>query len=164
MRKYLLFFALIIPMFFWAQYLLPNEEIIFSFETKNGKKMSLVKDKKNEYIQYRFGSKNHVEMEFPGERNRNSWTQFKYNSYLRGGGKQNAGMEVDNLLFSNNGYQYALFRTYFAEDEKFAAGIIITDSKGKETRIPGNYKTVQGCICHLEDTGMIVKEDIGLTF
>jgi hypothetical protein len=164
MRKYLLFFSLLAPMFFWAQYLLPNEETIFSFQTKNGKIMSLVKDKKNEYIQYRFGSKDHVDMEFPSERTKESWKQFKYNSYMRGGGKQNAGMEVDNLLFTNNGYQYALFRTYFAEDEKFDAGIIVTDNKGKKVRISGIYKTVKGCICHLEDTGMIQKEDIGLIF
>jgi hypothetical protein len=44
-----------------------NEEVIYSFETKNGKRMTLVKDKKDGYIQYRFGSRNHVEMEFPSE-------------------------------------------------------------------------------------------------
>lgn len=164
MGKYILLFCLMIPVSFWAQYLLPNEETLFSFQTKNGKMMSLVKDKNNGYIQYRFGSKDHVEMEFPAERTKESWKKFQYNSYLRGGGKQNAGMEVDNLLFTNNGYQYVVFRTYFAEDEKYAAGIIITDGTGKETRIPANYKTVKGCICRVEDTGMIQKEDIGLIF
>jgi hypothetical protein len=47
--------------------------------------MVLVKDKGNEYIQYRFGSKDRVEMEFPLNRNKDSWKQFKYNSYHRGG-------------------------------------------------------------------------------
>lgn len=164
MRKYVLLFSLMIPMFSLAQYLLPNEETVFSFKTGNGKVMALVKDKKNEYIQYRFGSKDHVEMEFPDERTKESWKKFQYNSYHRGGGKENAGMEVDNLSFTNNAYQYLLFRTYFAEDEKVTAGIIVMDSKGKETRISSNYKTIEGCICNLEDTGMIQKEDIGLTF
>ena len=54
-------FLFLIPLAFWAQYLLPNEEIIYSFETKNGKKMSLVKDKSNKYIQYRFGTKSKIE-------------------------------------------------------------------------------------------------------
>lgn len=163
-KKYLFFFSLLIPIFSWAQYLLPNEETVFSFKTNNGKIMALVKDKKNEYIQYRFGSKDHVDMEFPKTRTKESWKQFKYNSYFRGGGKQNAGMEVDNLSFTSNGYKYLLYRTYFAENRNFATGIIITDSKGKKTRISGNYKTVEGCICNLEDTGMIQKEDTGLEF
>lgn len=164
MKKYFFILTFLIPVTFWAQYLLPNEEIIYSFETKNGEKMSLVKDKENQYIQYRFGTKSKVEMQFPAERNKESWKKFQYNSYMRGGGKDNAGMEIDNLLFKNNGYQYLIFRTYHAEGEDFSAGIIITDSKGKETRIPGNYKTVKGCICNLEETGMIQKEDIGLSF
>ena len=73
-------------------------------------------------------------------------------------------MEIDNLRFKNNGYEYLLFRTYHSEGEDYSAGIIITDKNRKETRIIGNYKTVKGCICNLEDTGMIVKEDIGLSF
>nr|WP_314495230.1 hypothetical protein [uncultured Chryseobacterium sp.] len=164
MKKYLLILIFLIPVTCWAQYLLSNEEIVYSFETKNGKIMSLVKDKANQYIQYRFGTKNKVEMEFPARKTKESWQKFQYNSYMRGGGKDNAGMEIDNLLFKNNGYEYVIFRTYHAEGEDFSAGILIKDSKGKETRITGNYKTVKGCICNLEETGMIQKEDIGLSF
>jgi hypothetical protein len=164
MKKLFTVLYVLIPLTFWAQYLLPNEEVVYSFETKNGKRMSLVKDKKNGYIQYRFGSKNKVEMEFPAERTKESWKKFHYNSYMRGGGKDNAGMEIDNLLFKNNGYEYVLFRAYHSEGNDYSAGIIIKDSKGKESRVSGNYKTVKGCICNLEDTGMIEKEDIGLSF
>lgn len=38
MKKYLILFALTFPLCIWAQYLLPNEEIMYSFETKSGKK------------------------------------------------------------------------------------------------------------------------------
>lgn len=162
MKKYLILFALTFPLSIWAQYLLPNEEIMYSFETKSGKKMTLVKDKKNEYIQYRFGNKNHVDMEFPSERTKDSWKKFKYNSYSRGGGKQNAGMELNYLTFTNNGYQYQLFRSYYAEDESYSTGITVTDSKGKETNIAGIYKTIKGCMCHIEESGLIEKEDTGL--
>lgn len=164
MKKLLIILYLLIPLTFWAQYLLPNEEVIYSFQTKNGKKMSLVKDKTNQYIQYRFGTRNKVEMEFPAERTKESWKKFHYNSYMRGGGKDNAGMEIDNLLFKNNEYEYVIFRAYHSEGNDYSAGIIIKDSKGKESRISGNYKTVKGCICNLEETGMIEREDIGLTF
>lgn len=164
MKKFLFILTFLIPATFWAQYLLPNEEVIYSFETKNGKKISLVKDKTNQYIQYRFGTKNKVEMEFPSERTKESWKKFHYNSYMRGGGKDNAGMEIDNLLFKNNGYEYVIFRAYHAEGNDYSAGIIIKDSKGKENRISGNYQTVKGCICNLKETGMIEIEDIGLSF
>lgn len=164
MKKLLLIIYLLIPLTFWAQHLLPNEEVIYSFSTQSGKKMTLVKDKNNQYIQYRFGSPNKIEMEFPKERTKESWKKFHYNSYWRGGGIQNAGMEIDNLSFNHNGYDYLLFRTYHAEGEVYTAGIIIKDKKGKETKIKGNYKTVKGCICNLEETKMIEREDIGLTF
>jgi|SRR5690606_38844434 len=142
----------------------PNEDVIYSFETKNGKMMVLVKDKNNAYIQYRFGSENKIELEFPNERTAESWEQFAYNSYWRGGGKENSGMEIDNIQFMNNGYTYLVFRAYFAENEKNTAGIIVTDSKGKESRINGVSQTIKGCICNLENTGMIEKTDIGLSF
>lgn len=164
MKKFLFILTFLIPATFWAQYLLPNEEVVYSFETRNGKKMSLVKDKKNEYLQYRFGTKNKIEMKFPAERTKESWKQFHYNSYMRGGGKDNAGMEIDNLLFKNNGYEYVIFKSYHSEGNDYSAGIIIKDSNGKESRISGNYKTVKGCICNLEETGMIDREDIGLSF
>ncbi|NIF07947.1 hypothetical protein F3J23_21195 [Chryseobacterium sp. Tr-659] len=162
MKRYLILFTFLIPMSIWAQYLLPNEEVVYSFETKAGKKMALVKDKNNEYLQYRFGNKNHVEMEFPAERTKESWKQFKYRTYLRGGGKQNSGMDLSFLTFSNNGYTYQIFRTYYAEDESSSTGITITDTQGKETEITGVYKTRKGCLCDLEKTGMIQKEDTGL--
>lgn len=164
MKKFLITLYLLIPLTFWTQHLLPNEEVIYSFETKNGKKMSLVKDKNNKYIQYRFGTPSKIEMEFPKERTKESWKKFHYNSYMRGGGIDNAAMEIENLLFTNNGYEYVIFRAYHSEGNDYSAGIVIKDSKGKETRITGNYKTVKGCICNLEETKMIEREDIGLTF
>ncbi|WP_347218410.1 hypothetical protein [Chryseobacterium sp.] len=162
MKRFLILFALALPLSIWAQYLLPNEEIIYSFETKNGKKMTLVKDKKDEYIQYRFGNKNKVEMEFPSARTKDSWKQFSYRSYHRGGGKQNAGMDLNYLSFANNGYQYQVYKSYYAEEESYSTGITVTDAKGKETDIAGIYKTIKGCLCDLDQSTLIVKDDTGL--
>jgi len=124
--------------------------------------MALVKDKNDGYIQYRFGNKDHVEMAYPAEKNKDSWKKFKYRSYMRGGGKQNAGMELNYLTFSNNGYQYQLFRTYYAEDSSYATGITVTGANGKETNINGIYKSIKGCMCHLQESDLIEKEDTGL--
>ncbi len=122
MKTLLILLATFTSFAFHAQFLNQNEEIVYSFETKKGKKMVVVKDQNNAYIQYRFGSKKIVELEFPKERNIESWKQFKYNSYWRGGGKENSGMEIDNLYFENKGYQYLIYRTYFAENEKDSTG------------------------------------------
>ncbi|WP_130735837.1 hypothetical protein [Flavobacterium sp. J27] len=46
----------IYSLFFAQNYLLPNEELIFGFETQRGKKLVLAKDKNNAYIIYRFGT------------------------------------------------------------------------------------------------------------
>jgi len=141
-----------------------NEEVIYSFETKNNKQLIIVKDTSNKYIQYRFGTDNNIEMEYPIKTTIESWNKFQYNSYWRGGGKENAGMEIDNLQFINNGYTYLIYRTYFAEKEENSAGIIVLDSTNRETRIKGIPATIKGCICNIEETGLIEKIDIGLTF
>ena len=160
--KYLILFLSLIPAVLWSQYLRSNEELIYSFDTQSGKKMTLVKDKNDGYIQYRFGNKDHVEMVYPAEKTKDSWKKFRYRSYMRGGGKQNAGMELNYLTFTNNGYQYQVFRTYDAEDSSYATGITVTGSDGKETTINGIYKSIKGCMCHLEESDLIEKEDTGL--
>ena len=141
-----------------------NEEVVYSFKTRNGKEMLIVKDTSNVYIKYRYGKNGNIEMEYPQEYTKQSWKKFEYNSYWRGGGAANSGMEIDNLQFTNNGYTYLVYRAYFAEDESNSAGIIITDPDNKEIRIDGDPKTIQGCICNLEDIGQIEKSDIGLSF
>lgn len=160
--KYLILLLSFIPSLLWSQYLKSNEEVVYSFDTKAGKKMLLVKDKGNEYIQYRFGTKDRVEMEFPLARDKDSWKQFKYKSYHRGGGKQNAGMDLEYLTFLNNGYTYTLFKSYYAEDGSFSTGVTVLNSKGKSTDINGIYKSIKGCLCNLEDIELIEKDDSGL--
>lgn len=159
--KYLILLLSFIPTVLWSQYVKSNEEAIYSFDTKTGKKMVLVRDKDNQYIQYRFGSKDRVEMEFPAERNKESWKKFKYRSYHRGGGKQNAGMDLEYLTFLNNGYTYSLYKSYYAEDGSRSTGITVTNNKSKETDITGVYKSIKGCLCDLEDIGLVEKEDTG---
>lgn len=81
-----------------------NEEVIYSFTTSNKKQMFLVKYTNDAYIQYRFGRENNIEMRYPEMKTKESWTKFQYISYWRGGGIENAGMEIDNLQFTNNSY------------------------------------------------------------
>ena len=125
----------------------PNEECIFSFRVKNGKTMMLAKDTQNRYIIYRFGKENHIDWEFPNP-DSISWKKFTYNYYFRGGGKQNAGLDIDNLIFDNQGYHYVVYSSYSAGDEEypesFTFGIVVTDPKNKKVNIAGLPHTDKG--------------------
>ena len=61
-------------------YVLPNETVIFSFSTQNGKIATLNKEKNNHYIVYRFGTRNKTEFEY-SDTTKDSWTKFTYSFY-----------------------------------------------------------------------------------
>jgi hypothetical protein len=136
-------------------YLKPNEQIILSFQTTNNKQVFLVKDKANKYIYYRFGTKDRIEMQFPSTE-KDSWSKFKYSYYFRGGGISNEGMDLNYVYFSNNGYQYVIYYTYFSREEKASIGIKVTDLKTKkETNIKGNFATRKGTLADFRDNKLL---------
>ena len=67
--RHLIFFALLTLTItsFGQNFTLPNEEVVFSFDTQNGKKVTLNKDKANSYLIYGFGTKDKIEFELPGK-------------------------------------------------------------------------------------------------
>lgn len=95
------------------QYILPNEVTIFSFSTRNGKLVYLNKDKNNKYIVYRFGTKDKIEFQYPSNL-AESWKAFKYSFYLRGGGIQNEGFDLNAVTFFKKNFRYEIFDNYFA--------------------------------------------------
>ena len=140
---------------FGQGYLLPNEELIFSFSTQKGKKVTLNKDKNNQYIIYRYGSDKKIELEFPSK-SASSWKSFNYSFYLRGGGSQNEGMDLNYVYFTNNNYQYIIYDTYYAVGEKHSIGIKIIDLKTKKTTdIKGNIKTRKGTLIDFRDNKLL---------
>jgi hypothetical protein len=137
------------------KYTLQNEEVIFSFTTKSGKTVTLNKDKENSYIIYRFGTKDKVELEF-SEKSASSWQQFQYSFYLRGGGTQNEGMDLNYVYFTNNGFKYIIYDTYYAVGKKQAIGIkIINLSTNKVTNIKGDLKTRKGTMVNFRDNNLL---------
>ncbi len=82
--RHIIIFSLLTFTFsaFGQNFILPNEELVFSFDTQNGKKVTLNKDKKNNYLIYRFGTKDKIEFEFHNK-TKSSWMNFKYSFYLR---------------------------------------------------------------------------------
>ena len=156
-----IFFALFLPADGIAQvsYCLPNEAIIFSFSTKNGKRAVLVRDKANSYLVYRFGTAQKIEMEYP-DRTTNSWKSFKHSAYERGGGIQNEAMHLDYVYFTNNGYKYVLYQTYFVRGDQTGIGVrIIAAKTGKVVDVHGLTKTQHGSLGYFRETNFIEEGD-----
>lgn len=131
------------------KYLLSNEEVIFSFNTKNNKYAVLAKDKANAYIVYRFGTPQKIEFEFP-EKTKDSWSKFSYSFYFRGGGTQNDALDLNYIHFKNKGYKYTIY------DKTPETGILITNLKtNKETDIEGKPKTRKGNLQNFRGNGLL---------
>ena len=136
-------------------YLLPNEELLYSFETAKGKKVMLAKDKANAYIIYRFGTKDKIEFEYP-DKTKDSWSKFTYTFYFRGGGADNEGLDLNYVSFTNKGFQYIIYDTYSAVENKTSFGIkVINLSKEKTTNIPGLPKTQKGTLIDFKENGLL---------
>ena len=95
-----------------------NEEIIFAFQLKDLKWVSLCKEKSGSYIVYRFGNKRKIELQYPELLDSTSWQQFTFQGYIRGGGKQNAAMRFGYLNFYNNNFDYEVYEFWSSEDDK----------------------------------------------
>jgi hypothetical protein len=141
------------------QLLLPNEDLIFSFDTQNGKTIMVAKDKSLQYIVYRFGTNRKIEFEFP-KKTHDSWKKFTFSYFLRGGGIQNEGLDLNYLTFINKSYKYVLYETYSAVNNKTSIGITITNLKdGKITIIEGLKNTQKGTLIELRYSNLITTEE-----
>ena len=139
--------------------ILPNEEIVYCFETKNGKTMMLAKEKTDGYLVYRFGTKNKIDFEFPTKTN-DSWNQFRFSYYFRGGGKKNAGTDLNELFFVNGDFKYVIYSSYYAGDdeepESYDIGVRVVDLKNdKMTVISGKPKTEKGTLAKFRSNGLV---------
>ncbi len=133
--KYLLLILFISAASVNSQLLLKGETELFRFKTKTGKTAIICTGENDSYILYRFGTNNKIELEYPASKNNDSWQLFTYSYYYRGGGKENAGLDLNYLTFENNGYVYKLYQEYSAEDNSETAGILVTGANNVETDI-----------------------------
>ena len=134
-----------------------NEEVLFSFKLANSPKTLSVCLSKTQpdYIVYRFGTKDKVELEFPANK-ADSWSEFTYSYYLRGGGAGNEGMDLNYLWFENGGYEYKVYQEFTAEDNTTKVGIKITDkATNKATDIKGLSDSIEGSLINLRENKKI---------
>ncbi|MEO9533409.1 MAG: hypothetical protein ABJG68_00310 [Crocinitomicaceae bacterium] len=136
-----------------SKLLLENEHVLFSFKTIAGKTCMIAHEKTNEkYLVYRYGTAEHIELEYPKDKS-NSWSKFTYEFYYRGGGKENLGLDINSLSFENGNYRYSVYQDYSAENESYSCGINVTNLTSKKiTQIKGVYFSAQGGLNLLRDS------------
>jgi hypothetical protein len=95
------------------------------------------------YLQYRFGTRDKIELEFPTIR-KQTQQQFRYSRYFR------YQTQYDSVRFVNNGYNYAL--NYYAAGDVGASLLeTVTLSLGKEKEMQCLEKSSSASIYKLEN-------------
>ncbi|MBL8149213.1 MAG: hypothetical protein JNN15_04720 [Blastocatellia bacterium] len=119
-----------------------DEQIIFSCAIKKSKKIvSLCGSKtltnSQGYIQYRFGTANNTELEFPKELQQNQ-SKFTYSHYFR------AQVDYSGISFVNNGYSYTIFDEYNGEEKPVVklAGVRIAKGEQDPTELQCGSKPI----------------------
>jgi len=158
MKKLTVILILVISFPAFAQLIKKGETEIFRFKTNSGKTAVICKGENESYLVYRFGTNSNIELQYPAEPGESSWQLFIYSYYFRGGGKENAGLDLNYLTFTNNGYTYRLYQEYSAEDNSESAGIIVTDKDMKETDIKAVKKSVKGSLIDLRYTEKVKRD------
>jgi hypothetical protein len=160
-KKILFLFFIIVAISLNAQtnYVLKNETVLFSFKTTSGKTLTINKDKENKYLVYRFGTKKKIELQYPNEVS-DSWSKFKYSYYLRGGGIENEGLELNYIQFTNANFKYVVYSTDYSGADKPNIGIKVINVKTNKTvTVPGIYATQKGSLMQFRDDDLIGQSD-----
>jgi hypothetical protein len=139
MKKiHILLFIGLFSQFIFAQ----DDDVIYSFTTNNHKIMQLLYNENNKIFIYRLLSNKKIDLEVKDDLKDNDIV-FSVHGYHRGGGIQNAAMDYNDIIFSNNGYYYDIYYVWCVneEDENIVSdpvfgikvykdGIEIADMKG----------------------------------
>lgn len=142
-----------------SSYLMDNETALLEFKTENGKRLVIAKDTVNNYLFYRFGTPNKIELEYPSDK-KNSGNQFKFSYYFRGGEIQNEGVDFNYLYFKKGNYRYVVYQEYTARSKETKYGIKVINLKTKETtKIKAKPSTVEGSLGELRDNDKIKEGD-----
>lgn len=126
-----------------------NESLIFGFGLKSKKVLSVCEGDtaKAGYLVYRFGMPGKVELTFPDTLDSTSYAKFVFDSYLRGGGTQNEGLDENHLGFETNGARYQVYEEQSAREARQRIGIRVTVMKSKkEIDLPGIPASVRGTL------------------
>src|SRR5579872_842705 len=108
-----------------------GEDVLVGFKIAHSNKIAVVlMQKDHQYIVYRFGTADNMELQYPAQLDTTSFGKFWYDGYTRGGGPQNLAMGEYRLKFENAGAEYVMHEDWaYAEttsddkDDGYTIGI-----------------------------------------
>jgi len=75
---------------------------------------------------------------------------------LRGGGRQNEGLDLNYIYFTDKNFKYIIYDTYFAAGKKRNIGIKILDLETNKTiNLRGDIKTRKGTLIDFRDNKLL---------
>jgi hypothetical protein len=110
----------------------PSEVNILSFKTDKGKVVQLNEDTASNSLVFRYGTLGNWEIVFIDNLDDDE-AIFSSSGYFRGGGIDNAGLDLNYLHFNYDGYDYSVFDEWSAEGETHAHGVRIEATAGSTT-------------------------------
>lgn len=138
-----------------SDYVLDNETTIFAFKTKNGKKLVIAKDTSDQYLIYRFGTPDKIELEYPSHK-KSSWEKFHFSIHSNKKILLNIGNTSRYLYFKRDHYQYVVYQKYFEKRKTVDNGIkIINQQKKDTTKINADSRSVIGSLLKLRKNDKI---------
>jgi len=130
-----------------------DEDVLLSFKIANSKKTAsiCISKQKSNYIIYRYGKSDDIELEYP-DTTQSSWNKFTYSYYVRGGGTDNEGLDLNYLDFENGEFRYEIYEEYDSESNGTTIGITVTNLKtGEKTDIQGVGNSIKGSLIDLRN-------------
>ncbi len=117
----------------------PDQTVIFSFKTKNGKVMSLLTDDEENYLVYRFGKPDKIELQYPETVTSDSWQKFYFEGY------KSSAVNLMHIIFTNTNYQYIIYyNKFYATPEDNKIGVQVVGSNGNKVDIRADMNSVYG--------------------
>jgi len=131
----------------------PGEKNIFSFNTEDGNLIEISVDTVYNKLTFKQYKGSVVELTVVDDLN-DTKVVFKYSYYLRGGGIENAGLDLNFLSFTFDNNHYKVYQEYSAEDDKEYIGVIITNNS-IERYLIGKSETSKGNLMEFRSNGLI---------
>ncbi len=128
-----------------------GQKVIFSFKTQNGKTLSLLTDAGENYLVYRYGTPQNVELQYPNPVTGESWKKFRFEGY------KTPTLYLMHVIFDNSGTKYIIYYNKFTKtpnDNKIGVQVV-TGNKRKDIR--GKMNTLKGSLEYFRHNDKILK-------
>jgi len=133
-----------------------GEELIYSFKIVDSDDiLTIATSEVEDYIVCRYGSESNLIIDFPQKKD-DSWEQFVYAFYFRGGEKGNLGLDLNHFLFETDTIKYKVYYEYDSLKESISAGITLLDKKADmEIDLKADENSIIGSLNTLRDRSKI---------